>query len=332
VLSRTALAVGLLAVLGTSGGLDWASLRGLVSAWPLSLTAVLVLFVAHLVAASRLCALLRPFGLHLSLLSSFRLGLIGVFFSSLLPGAAGGDLVRMYYATEGNPGRRTEVVTVLLMDRIIGLFGLLAWPILAAPLFPGLIGSLDVLRWLLWSAALVVIGMTVAFFAGLSRPVRTSGLVAGVLRRVPIGGYADKALETVGAYQTRPITLLAAIGISWVAHTLAIATMLIIAAAINPTGFAWQMSLLIPLGFVANAVPLTPGGLGVGETAFNHLFDMAGLRGGAEVLLGWRVITIMTSLLGLVFYLQGRRHVVHAATADRGVSMELARSPSKLSA
>ena len=40
---------------------------------------------------------------------------------------------------------------------------------------------------------------------------------------------------------------------------------------------------------------------------------LAGLTGGAEALLGWRVLTILMSLLGLVYYLQGRKRFVHAA-------------------
>ena len=32
-----------------------------------------------------------------------------------------------------------------------------------------------------------------------------------------------------------------------------------------------------------------------------------GLTGGAEALLGWRLLTILTGLVGLVFYLQGRK-------------------------
>jgi uncharacterized membrane protein YbhN (UPF0104 family) len=84
-------------------------------------------------------------------------------------------------------------------------------------------------------------------------------------------------------------------------------------AAVNPAGAAWPMAVLIPLGHLANTVPLTPGGLGVGEAAFNKLFSMAGLTGGAEGLLGWRLLTVMLGLMGLVFYLQGRRKVVHLA-------------------
>jgi uncharacterized membrane protein YbhN (UPF0104 family) len=68
------------------------------------------------------------------------------------------------------------------------------------------------------------------------------------------------------------------------------------------------------LGFLANTLPVTPGGLGVGEAAFKMLFSMAGLAGGAEVLLGWRLLMILMGLLGLAFYVQGHTRFIHESS------------------
>jgi hypothetical protein len=70
------------------------------------------------------------------------------------------------------------------------------------------------------------------------------------------------------------------------------------------------MALLIPLGFVANALPLTPGGLGVGEAAFDQLFQLAGFSGGAVALLGWRLLMLLIGLPGLVVYIFAKQHAV----------------------
>jgi uncharacterized membrane protein YbhN (UPF0104 family) len=106
--------------------------------------------------------------------------------------------------------------------------------------------------------------------------------------------------------------LLGAITLSLVVHTLVIGATLLAATAMQQGEVAWQMILLMPLGFLANVLPLTPGGLGVGEAAFDTLFSLAGLSGGAETLLGWRLLTLMVGLIGLVFYLQGRKRFVYA--------------------
>src|SRR5262245_46233471 len=116
-------------------------------------------------------------------------------------------------------------------------------------------------------------------------------------------------------------------GISLLAHTIAIGVALLVAQVTDPAGAAWEMSLLIPLASIANLVPLTPGGLGVGEAVFDHLFALAGFAGGAEAMLGIRVLMAVVSLPGLVFYLQGGRRFVHHAAppmpvqvAGRGLS------------
>jgi uncharacterized membrane protein YbhN (UPF0104 family) len=109
--------------------------------------------------------------------------------------------------------------------------------------------------------------------------------------------------------------LLGSVGISLITHTLAVGVALLIAVAMDPAGFSWKIGVLVPLGFIANAFPFTPGGLGVGEAAFDALFRMAGLRGGSAVMLGWRLIMLLTGLIGAVFYLQGKKQMIHVPSA-----------------
>ncbi len=85
--------------------------------WPVTLAAFLLLMISTLVTAWRLCVLMEPLGMHLTVLASTPLGLIGMFFNACLPGSTGGDVIKIYFAAEGNRGRRTEVATVLLLDQ-----------------------------------------------------------------------------------------------------------------------------------------------------------------------------------------------------------------------
>ena len=117
-------------------------------------------------------------------------------------------------------------------------------------------------------------------------------------------------VETVGSYRDQRGAVAKAIGASLAVHTLGIGAALAAAFAIDPAGFAWAMSVLIPLGLLANAIPITPGGLGVGEAAFDSLFGLAGLSGGAEIMLAWRLFILAFGLVGLVFYLSGHRDFI----------------------
>ena len=312
-LLRVAIAVALLFYLGWSGAISLNALRHLSSGWPLVIVALVLLGATVVGNAIRLRMLMQAGRLRLSLPSSLRLTLIGMFFNSCLPGAIGGDVVKIYYATDGNRGRRTEVVTMILLDRVIGMLAMLLWPVLALPLFARFISGQAVLQGLLWAAALtafaIVAALVVAATAGNSR------LLLFVYRRFPLGSYAERVVETIRSFRDAPGKLFGALLLSLLMHTFAIGAALALAAALNPAGFTWLISLLIPLGFLANTLPLTPGGLGVGEAAFTKLFGLIGLTGGAEVLLAWRLLTILIGLLGLVYYLEGRRRFVHEAVA-----------------
>jgi len=56
--------------------------------------------------------------------------------------------------------------------------------------------------------------------------------------------------------------------------------------------------------------------LGVGETSLNALFALAGLQGGAEIFLCWRVWKAMVGLLGLIIYVRGMGGVVFVSESD----------------
>ena len=101
------------------------------------------------------------------------------------------------------------------------------------------------------------------FVAGSPRALGSS-VVGAVLARIPGSRYIRTVLDTLAVLRGMPGTLAAAVGISLIVHTIGAGVVLLVAQAINPTGAAWEMSLLIPLGSLANTVPLTPGGLGVG--------------------------------------------------------------------
>jgi hypothetical protein len=319
---RTAIGLGLLVYLGVSGAIKWSALLGLLSAWKITLAALLILYVDMVVTAWRLCVLLAPRELHLSLKSSVRLTMVGTFFNLFLPGAGGGDVVKIFYVTHGNRGRRTELATVVLLDRAAGMFALLIWPLLVMPFFPELLRSMPVLNKLLLMAAIVAATMVIGMLICFSTTVRNSALLSWLFRKLPGGSYLSRIFETMHAYRHNIGTLWASVGISLLAHTMTVFVTLLAARAVISTAIAWKASVVIPLGFLVNTLPLTPGGLGVGEAAFDALFAGAGLNGGAETLLAWRLLMLLISLIGLVHYLQGRRQFVFSAEATPGLDAQ----------
>jgi uncharacterized membrane protein YbhN (UPF0104 family) len=140
--------------------------------------------------------------------------------------------------------------------------------------------------------------------------VSESRVVSWLLHQLPRGEYLARVLATcqiAGAHLgSLGVSLIASLG----AHTLMTLATLLIVQVTRPAGVSLLMALLIPLGFVANALPLTPGGLGVGEAAFDQLFQLAGFTGGAVALLGWRLLTLLIGLPGLLIYIFAKQQVI----------------------
>jgi uncharacterized membrane protein YbhN (UPF0104 family) len=313
---RIGLGVAVLIYLAYSGALNRRALLGLGSSWHLTIAAAGLLVLTIILTAARLSILLDTHGHHLPLGLSIRLTLLGSFFNSFLLGSSGGDLVKFFYMTRENHGRKLELVTIGLFDRAVGMFALLVWPLLAAPLFPHLIAGNMVLRKLLWSAALIALSLLIGLLLCFSKRVVNSRPVALLLEKVPSGEHIRTMIDTVQGYRCHPIMLLWALAIALATHTCSVGATLLIARISNPGGNLWQASLLIPVGFLINTIPLSPGGLGVGEAAFNALFSLVGLTGGADALLGWRLLTILLSLPGLPVYLHGRGRFVSSKQFD----------------
>jgi glycosyltransferase 2 family protein len=316
-LVRLAIGIGLLVYLAKSGIIDLRALSKLATAWLITLAAVTLLIFDVLLMSLRLSWLFRPQGLHLSLLMSLQLTLVGFFFATFAPGSAGGDIARLFYATRENSGRRTEIMTVVIFDRVIGLFSMLLLPLLFAPMFPKLIQSVPVLRYLLVTVALLALCLLAGFLVCL-----WNESILRLLGRKALGfpkwrSLAVRGLETIRTYRHSPGILVSALGASMLANLALMVVTALGMLIVNPSGLEMKMCLVIPMGYIANSLPLTPGGLGVGEAAFNALFDITGLHGGADALLCWRIWSAFVGILGLIFYLRGLRRSVVKTAEDR---------------
>lgn len=309
---RLAVGVGLLAYLWHSRLIDFGALTKLITAWPVTLAALALIFFDIFLMSLRLCWLFRPQGLRLLLGSSLKLNLVSSFFATFLPGAAGGDLAKLYYAARENQGRRAEIVTTIAFDRVVGMFSLLLLPLLFAPFFVPLIRSVRALQILLAITALLAAGMLAVFLLCLSGGSWISCLAGRFARWMPVAArqLPERVVASIAVYRGKSGLLFAALASSLVCNLTLIATTALAILLFAPQSLALKMCLVVPMGDVANSLPLTPGGLGVGETAFSALFKIAGLQGGAEALLCWRIWRAMVGLAGLAIYLKGMHRSV----------------------
>ena len=304
-LFRFAIGAGLIVYLAKSGIVDVRALSKLFTAWRITFAALTLLIVDSALMSVRLSWLFRPQGLNLRFGTSLKLALVGFFFGTFLPGAAGGDLSKLFYTTRGNSGRRIEIMTVVVLDRAIGLFSLLLLPLIFAPMFTQALRSELALRSLLLTLGLLALGVAAGFLLCLFSDPFISCLPSGARNRLTKNRVIQQARGAIARYRKNLSILCAALGLSFLANLSLVFVTILGAAALERFSWTPKMFLVIPIGHIVNSLPLTPGGLGVGETAFSALFNLLGIRGGAEALLCTRIWVTMIGLIGFVFYLHG---------------------------
>jgi uncharacterized membrane protein YbhN (UPF0104 family) len=316
-LARVGIGLCLVVYLTQSKVISFHALLNLFTAWPITLVALAILAFDAAMMGLRLKWLFRPQGLYLSWKMATQLTLVGCFFTTFLPGAAGGDIAKLFYASRGNGGRRMEIITVAIFDRAIGLFSMLLLPLLFAPLFLSLIKSVAVLRFLLATIALLAAGLLAILMVCLFNQRLLRLLEFKTFGFPRWRDLAVRALETMGVYRRSPWMLVRVLGVALLANLSLVAVTALAVLVTSPSALAMKMCLVVPMGFVANSLPITPGGLGVGETAFHALFGLTGLRGGAEALLCWRIWSAFIGILGLGIYLQGLRGCIFDRADER---------------
>jgi uncharacterized membrane protein YbhN (UPF0104 family) len=175
------------------------------------------------------------------------------------------------------------------------------------------------LQKLLWALGLSAFGALTVFLVMLFHKSVRKRVSSRLLRRLTTNGVVRQILGTIGTYRQNSRVLFAALGASLLANLLLVFVTMLGVFVVAPSNWTPRMCLVIPIGHIVNSVPLTPGGLGVGEAAFNALFKLTGLGGGAEALLCSRVWTILVGLIGFVFYLRGVRRSVFDEESSKDV-------------
>jgi len=310
-LLRLAIGVGMLVYLVKSGRVDLHSLTRVFRAWPLTLLGMAVLLIDILFMSIRVSLLFHAQRLSLSLWNAIQLTLAGFFFATFLPGAAGGDLAKLYYATRENQGRRAEVATVLLFDRIIGLLSLVLIPFFFAPFFVELLRGTLTLRRILWLDGILGLAMCAATALVMFSATFRLALSKLLARWQSLQNVTARMLDAVAAYGKARGVLLAALSLSFLANLALVGATALGLYTVNRAQLSWKLCLVAPVGHLVNSLPLTPGGIGVGETAFNALFSLTGMSGGADALLCLRIWSLLVGALGLLSYIFGMGRIVH---------------------
>ena len=279
---------------------------------PVAASAFVLLLLGHALAALRWYVLLRTMAIPIRLRACVEIFAIGTFANTFLPGGTGGDLLRSVYIARDVRSDRAGGVISVLVDRALGLFGLLAVTALiglAAAEHPE--ASVSTRSTALILAAIFagsVLAIIVALFW--ITPARLERLRAYIGTRTIFRRAFLRLFEVAAILSRAPGAVLLSFALS-VAITLTIVGAIILLSQGYARGglTALDFSYAALLALIANVIPITPGGIGVGEGAFAFLcVAWETVRSGlpyGTIFFGYRLLTMLISLLcavGFVTY------------------------------
>lgn len=269
--------------------------------------ALALTYAALLAGVLRWHILLRTLGLPTPFSRTYRGFFIGQFFNAFLFGACGGDLARAVVAARDHPGKRTEAVTSVFLDRAIGLVvTLLAGCALLLPRLRDFAAFDDARPALLLMAAFLLAAVAfLALFFTRDLFARIP-LLQRLERRGRLGPLLRRAYDAIYLFRKNARHLLGP-------ALLSLANLLLLVAASAALAHALELPLafrdllaVFPVITVLAAIPLTPGSLGVRETLYIQLLAPFGILPGPALmlsLLGYLAATAW-SLYGALFLLR----------------------------
>jgi uncharacterized protein (TIRG00374 family) len=262
--------------------------------------------------------LLRGQNVQLSAGQALRYGMIGAFFNTTMPGAVSGDLIKAWYVISDFRGRhKTPILTSILLDRVMGVFGLVIVAASPIVLFGPHVWEIVELRKII-VPVLALFACVVAFFVYVMLsswgPFALLRRKAAVLESNRVCGTLLQAYDAWTGYRNRPGILAATLALSIGNFLCMTGVAMLCGHAIGETHLTvMQYFLLVPIGLLATAIPVAPAGLGVGHAAFNWLFQLAGSSNGPELFTMMVAIQILFNLTGVFFYLAAPKVAKEAA-------------------
>ncbi|MEO7191061.1 MAG: lysylphosphatidylglycerol synthase transmembrane domain-containing protein [Vicinamibacterales bacterium] len=282
-------------------------------------TALLLYLVSALISAWRWGVLLEAQHIELPFVTVLNSFLVATFFNNFLPSNIGGDVVRIR-DTSRAAGSKTLAATVVLLDRGLGLLGLVfvaamgatiaAWHSEAlGPIGPGLLWMM-LAGGIALSAPLVLMPQSARL---LLRPFER-------LHQEWVRQQIERLTIALGKFRAAPGALLRGfIGAILVQATIVGFYAAVARALLIPIPVA-HLSMLVPLSFLVQMLPVSVNGFGVREATFSFYFAKLHLPLESALALSFigAVLIMLFSTSGAVAYLLRRGH--RADTAYLGSS------------
>ncbi|MBF0346424.1 MAG: flippase-like domain-containing protein [Magnetococcales bacterium] len=263
--------------------------------------------------------LLKGQGVDFPFKFAHHLTYVTAFFNQLIPGGIGGDALRLAFVLKQSHARKGQAALTIILDRFLGLFSMLLIAALGSLLMFDYILASPPLMMLVFSTLLLVVGGPPGALLLLWLLRRTDRFPAWIKGHP--GGRWHRLLqlgsEFANCFNSGKKHVFMALGISLFGQSLEVMSLVWI---------AYHLSMLIipvktfflagPWAWIANILPISPGGLGVGEAAFDQLCQWLSpvtvSAAFGTIFLVNRLFMILATIPGLLFFLFRKHFLPHA--------------------
>jgi len=279
---------------------------------PLFAFAIIGLFyISVLVNSWRWYRLNAVQGIRLSYYHSITPTLVGIAFNNILPGSVGGDVIRCYYVLKKFPEQRSGALLSVFMDRVCGLMGMIVIACIVAWCRLEIFSHDNRLYYLLMVCFSMLFAGITLFGIFMLLPDKI-GLSDWLKQRFMHHRWVQpiiSILEAMRVYRQSKLVLMECLLVSIVNQLVLLMVILLVNRMMGlPNLSAFDYILALTIGQIANLIPLTPGGVGIGEAAFANIVLMLnpGIIGAyATVFFAFRLLITVAYLPGIVLGIFG---------------------------
>ena len=259
---------------------------------------LLLISSTYFLGALRWWLILKSFNYKLNLLYILKITYIGAFFNNVLFGSYGGDLVKGYYIYKSTNNLAKPALTIII-DRLFGLIGLIIIGIISFIFF----SNGDFFKYFSINYSLLIS----SFFILLISIISIILLLKSNLfkKKYLIINYFNSFLSLA---KKNILTFISCLILSSIIFTAVHFGTFLVSDIIYDFKIGLEKIYLInSFTTLINTIPITPGGLGLGELAFskaNNFFsqnhdDISNI---ANVIILYRIINVFACLPGAIIY------------------------------
>ena len=288
----------------SSKKLDFSLLKIAFTSGPLCYIGILFIVVQFFISTYRLRTLLQTKTKErISFKSLLAPNWIGLFFSSILPGAVTGDLLKLSYIKKIDPKFTNKfLITAAFLDRLLGLLGLLFCSgVFSLIYYNDLIHISLKLKTIIWLNLFLFLGGIFFLFLLASRENIQNAILKPILIIPFLGKKIHTLLSDILALREDRVVILKCFSMSVLIQFISISTFWMATKSfysVNlPLGHAFSF---IPIGMITVAIPISPSGLGVGHAMFANLFSLFNIQNGASLFNIHFVMNLMVNLMGFI--------------------------------